>query len=458
MKLALVMMVKNEEKRLRVSLDSVRDYVDMLIIYDTGSTDKTMDILRDFSEETKLPLHLKQGEFVDFSVSRNVLLDYAAETDADYLILFDCNDELQGGQYIKGELAKYPEKEAFLVYQEWLAGVKKTKYRNTRIVKNKVPWRYKKKVHEYISRIEEGGDPKQATLDGRIVIFQNRNEDDDKTSKRFIRDKVLLLEAVSVENPDARDVFYLAQTCACLHEYEEAVSWYTKRAGMEGFWEEKFQANLRAGEILLDHLKEGEKALSYFLKAFEIDKRVEPLVRLGQYYRGRDQWMLAHLFLKLASELPYPEYATLFVDKMDYDYTRWFLLGIVSYYIRKDDDGIKACKMAIATGINTSQNEANLKFYMDRKENDMILAKAKELEEKKDERKGGDNSAVQEKETRANFTNRRTLELRSRFPKITPKDLQKRIDREWKSRKLKKDTSPASSVLRVTSDAYERIS
>lgn len=443
----MCMMVKNEEKRLRVSLDSVRGHVDSLIIYDTGSTDCTLDVIESFSKDSGIRVHLKQGEFVDFSTSRNALLEFAHTVDVDYLLLLDCNDELKGGEFIRGELQKYPEKEAFLLFQEWLAGTKTTKYRNVRLIKNKVPWTYKKTVHEYISRDGPGGEPNPVKVDPRIIIYQDRNKDDDKTSKRFRRDKDLLLKAVDIPEPDSRDVFYLAQTFACLNEHEDAVKWYLKRAEMEGFWEEKFQANLRAGDIYLEHLKDWNRALPCFMKALEIDKRAEPLIKIGSYYRNQGQFLLSHLFLKLATELPYPDYATLFVEKSDYDYQRWHLLGIVSYYVHKDEDGEKAARMAIATGIDTYQNEQNLKFYLDRKEREDFERKIQlhslqsnsgsELTATGNGHNTATGAICRPGETKANFVNRRHQEIKLANPRKLPRDIDSQISREWKANRLK---------------------
>ena len=44
MKLSLAMIVKNEEEKLARCLDSVRQYVDEIVITDTGSTDRTKEI------------------------------------------------------------------------------------------------------------------------------------------------------------------------------------------------------------------------------------------------------------------------------------------------------------------------------------------------------------------------------------------------------------------------------
>ena len=61
-------MLKNEEKRIHVSLESIKN-LDGLIIYDTGSTDNTINIIKDFSTLNNIPLHLITGEFIDFSTS-----------------------------------------------------------------------------------------------------------------------------------------------------------------------------------------------------------------------------------------------------------------------------------------------------------------------------------------------------------------------------------------------------
>ena len=88
--IALLMMVKNEQKRLLVSLNSVLGHVDSIVLYDTGSEDNTIEIASTFCQENNIPFRLKQGEFVDFSTSRNVSLEFADTfEDIDFLLLME---------------------------------------------------------------------------------------------------------------------------------------------------------------------------------------------------------------------------------------------------------------------------------------------------------------------------------------------------------------------------------
>ena len=108
--IAVLLMVKNEKKRLHVSLESVKSFADSLVIFDTGSTDNTIQICKDFSEKYNIPLRLKEGTFVDFSTSRNESLDFADSfEDIDYLLLLDTNDELRGADNLRRFAEEYKD-------------------------------------------------------------------------------------------------------------------------------------------------------------------------------------------------------------------------------------------------------------------------------------------------------------------------------------------------------------
>jgi glycosyltransferase involved in cell wall biosynthesis len=463
--IGLLMMLKNEKKRLHVTLNSVIGVVDSLIIFDTGSTDNTIDIIKEFSEKNKINLYLIQGDFVNFSVSRNTSLYYADTIGVKYLLLLDCNDELRGGANLKILARDFKDKpnNAFLVCQEWFTGVS-DKYYNIRLVKNKCGWRYRGSVHEWMKdTTREGPDPAEPVVripdDTGIILYQDRTKDDDKTSKRFHRDRELLLRDYSETPTDTRTLFYLAQTCECIGNLEEALYYSKLRLEVDGFIEEIFHSYMRCGNVCLALSHSWEDCLGWYMKAYNHSLRAEPLVKIADFYRHRASlhdkeeinkylehekvedkkvldsggvykkvsynrkpnnfWRLSYMFLHEACDLEYPYHCILFVDKGVYDYYRWHLMGIIGYYVGKYEEGKAASLKAISIGLNKVENEKILKFYTDREE------KCSETE--------GVIGPIQN-ETRAQFITRVSGILKKQNPNVQIEKLQKRALAMWKKR------------------------
>jgi len=85
-KLSLCMIVKNEERFLRGCLESVKGIVDEIVIVDTGSTDSTLDIAREFGA-----VIVEHAWTDDFSEARNVSL---ANATGNWALWMDADEEL----------------------------------------------------------------------------------------------------------------------------------------------------------------------------------------------------------------------------------------------------------------------------------------------------------------------------------------------------------------------------
>ena len=102
MRIASLVMLKNESERIAVTINSLLRYIDIFIIFDTGSVDNTIDIVQDLCQKHTKEFHLKLGNFVDFAVSRNAALDFAQTVpNWDYLLLVDANDELSAATLLR---------------------------------------------------------------------------------------------------------------------------------------------------------------------------------------------------------------------------------------------------------------------------------------------------------------------------------------------------------------------
>ncbi len=84
--LSLCMIVKDEEKFLPICLESVKDHVDEIIVVDTGSTDRTVEIATKYN--AKIYHHPWENSF---SKARNYSLSYAT---CDWIMWIDADEEV----------------------------------------------------------------------------------------------------------------------------------------------------------------------------------------------------------------------------------------------------------------------------------------------------------------------------------------------------------------------------
>ena len=259
--------------------------------------------------------------------------------------------------------------------QEWYSSDGQIdRYHNIRLVKTKKQWSYKAPVHEYIScpGVETDGTFAHVVkLENGPYIYQDRTKDAHKSIKRFTRDKELLYKEYITNPHDGRTLFYLAQTCSCLKEFEESYKYYLLRTKEKGFLEEVFHAYLRASElasVALNH--SDEEILDLYLKALEFSctifncPRAEPLVRIAKMFLKKDNKLMAHTFLKQACQSIQPTDCSLFVDGHAYDYMRWHMIGITGYYVNDFNLGLIG---AIIAYINEKKeiDRNNIKTYID---------------------------------------------------------------------------------------------
>ena len=168
-------------------------------------------------------------------------------------------------------------------------------------------------------------------------------------------------------------MFYLAQTYQFLDDWENAALYYNKRMQMEGWHEEKYMATYRLA-IAIEYLMAEnnnaytwEQALYYYLKAYGMrPHRVEPLVKIAQYYIATNQKEIAFLFAQRAAQLPYPDpqYDILMVEKYVYDYVRHDLLGQCALGVQEYELGKNAILRALKVEPEQTHLHHNLALYL----------------------------------------------------------------------------------------------
>ncbi|MGF9915647.1 glycosyltransferase [Paenibacillus ehimensis] len=89
--LSLCMIVKDEEKTLRRCLDSVKGLVDEIIVVDTGSTDKTVEIASEFTDHVYLFQWIN-----DFAAAKNEAI---SKSTAKWILVLDADEYVQPDEH-----------------------------------------------------------------------------------------------------------------------------------------------------------------------------------------------------------------------------------------------------------------------------------------------------------------------------------------------------------------------
>ena len=74
--------------------------------------------------------------------------------------------------------------------------------------------------------------------------------------------------------------------------------------------------------------------------------RVEPLMAIVEHYYNANNYQLASMFCEKACSLNYPEKNILFVNRTQYDYTRWWYMASLGYQTGNQKLGKEACNKA----------------------------------------------------------------------------------------------------------------
>jgi tetratricopeptide (TPR) repeat protein len=148
--LALCMIVKDEEAMLPRSLDAVREWVDELIVVDTGSTDRTVEIAKE--RGARVLHHEWTG---DFSAARNVSFDAAS---SDWVLYLDADEVLVPGDGPRlRELISHTWREAiFLIETNHTGDLEDgtaTTHDAMRLVRHRPDRRFTGRLHEQLGGI-----------------------------------------------------------------------------------------------------------------------------------------------------------------------------------------------------------------------------------------------------------------------------------------------------------------
>jgi glycosyltransferase involved in cell wall biosynthesis len=325
-KLGLVMIVRDEESVIGETLFHVKQHIARWTIFDTGSTDRTKDLILEALGD--VPGSLRDGLWVNFGVNRSEAFAAARGT-ADWLLLLDADMTVE----IDPDFEPDPSVDAYMVEMGDSAGFS---YRLPLLVRGDLPWESRGAVHEYTC-LSDGGLGIRVPTDGVRIRLRG-----DRVSPEKTRWQYRMLEDDLQRDPDnPRTVFYLAQSLRELGS-TAALGMYDRRVAMGGWEEERFYAAYRAA-LLRETWAEVVDSL---LRAWEMrPHRLEPLHDLVQMLNQAGLHQAAY---RLSGVPISPTSDILFVHGFVWEWGLLFERSIAAWWVGEVSEFRDLCAMLLA--------------------------------------------------------------------------------------------------------------
>lgn len=345
MSICLSMIVKNEAHCIERCLASVKPYIDYWIICDTGSTDGTQEIIKNYLSD--IPGELHEKEWSDFSTNRNHALELSKDK-ADYSLVIDADDYfvVDDPQYIKNiNLPAY--------YINFIHG--DIRYHRIQLFKNNIGAKYVCVLHEYL---EIAPNIPITTLSG-CHIHYGANGARSKDPKKYLKDAEVFEKVLKTEPNNARYVFYCAQSYKDAGILDKALDKYLHRLEIGGWEEECFVAGLNAARISEAlFFDDKEKIQNIYLKTHNVlPTRAEALCGLAAYYRKHKLFDHAYFYAKNASQIPFPK-SGLFLESSCYTWKIQDELSVAAFYTGRKKE-FKELLIKLIQNKNIPEKEKN---------------------------------------------------------------------------------------------------
>lgn len=341
--LHLVMMVKNAGKGFRQVLEKNIPHIDRWTILDTGSTDGTIQIIKDVLD-SRVRGKLYQEPFVDFSTTRNRALELAG-TVCKYVVMLDDTYWLTGNlREFLTEIRSDQFADSYSLYIQ----SSDVQYASNRLLKSNRQLRYKFKIHEVI---DDTNNIVVIVPPDRALVHDEQSEYmQERTAARKTLDLKLLQDSIHEDFQNPRHWYYMAQTYVGMKEYESAYKYFLARVfhPQTGFLQEKIDACFEAARTAQFQLKRPwEEVKPLYERAYAMDpSRPDSVYFLGIKAMMDQNHTEAYTWFKKAFEIGYPIHAQYSLKPtLSFHFTPRFLVNSLCWENRDYALGERAAQL-----------------------------------------------------------------------------------------------------------------
>lgn len=229
--ISVCMIAKNEEQYIGQCLESILRYGLEIVVADTGSTDRTKEIAKKYTD--------KVFDFEwcnDFSKARNFC---ARQASHNIILAIDCDEKIQGldTKQLTELIKQFPHHVGKITIKNLLR-IDENDYSTDEIMRlyNKKEYEFVSPVHEQLRRIGAADDGEPFSCFGvpiQLIHYGYALSREEMTAKQQ-RNLALLSRMAEDEPTNAYVFFQIGQSQAIIGNYKEAVRAYEKALSLDG--------------------------------------------------------------------------------------------------------------------------------------------------------------------------------------------------------------------------------
>ncbi|MDN3504731.1 MAG: glycosyltransferase [Rhabdochlamydiaceae bacterium] len=274
--ICLNMIVKDEAKVMERCLKSLKPLIDYWVIVDTGSTDGTQEVIKEFMKD--IPGELHERPWKNFAHNRNEALTLA-KGKGDFLLFLDADETIEISPVFDKSNLSY---DLYNVHNFQDMG----KFTRAFLVRNTGEAKWIGVLHEALHTPDSF---KKALLTSVTMQSYYTDGNRSKNPNKFLED-AKTLEVGLLEEPDnERYMFYLAQSYSLGREYQKALNMYTRRTQYPGEYGEYCYSLYQVGrhQQYLEYPQ--NKFIQSYSKAYAAaPQRMECIFEMSEYFKKKN--------------------------------------------------------------------------------------------------------------------------------------------------------------------------
>ena len=340
--ICLNMIVKNEAHIIASTLENLCNYVqfDYWVIVDTGSTDDTKQIIRDFFEKKNIKGEMHETEWKNFGFNRSDALSKAFNK-TDYLLVFDADDRIVG-DFILPSASEFNKDGYHLKFGDNFS------YIRLLLVNNRLHWKFMGVLHEYIICTNENYNCVLDNIGGNYHLVSGKSGARSNNPNKY-RDDALILEKAYKDAVEMKDDIMVRYSFYCAQSYKDAgnaakaIEWYKKRISHGGWNQEVFYSYITIGQLYTG-MNNTEAAFYHWTLSFDADpERCEGIYYIIKYCREKGNFNVAYHYYKWVEKNKTSNLLhKLFVTEDIYKYLLDYEFTIIACYVGQHKHAISS--------------------------------------------------------------------------------------------------------------------